>query len=381
LDVPPAKRNQNQQATLARHVLKIDTERELEKLGPPKMVYSVATDFEPKGNFKPAHGPRPVEVLRRGDIRQPVAPAAPGALSCVNGVEARFTMRNENDEGERRAALAQWLVERENVLTWRSIVNRVWHYHFGRGIADTPNDLGKMGGKPTHPELLDWLAITFRDDFAGSLKKLHRLMVTSAAYRQSSQHDEKSARIDAENRFLWRMNRTRLDAEQVRDAVLMVSGKIDWTMGGPSVKQFVETKGVHETPVVDYAALDVDDPANFRRAVYRFVFRTIPDPFMRSLDCPDASQLTPARESSVTALQALSMLNNAFVVRQSEHVAMRLEGISADPRRQVEVLFLLAMARSPMDQERDAVVSYAARHGMANACRMILNSNEFMFVN
>jgi hypothetical protein len=296
-------------------------------------------------------------------------------------VEARFNLRDEKDEGERRAALARWLVDPENVLTWRSIVNRVWHYHFGRGIVDTPNDLGKMGGVPSHPELLDWLAVAFRDEMEGSLKKLHRLMVTSAAYRQSSLNDERAAHADAGNRWLWRMNRTRLDAEQVRDAILTASGKMNFATGGPSVKQFVETKGLHETPNVDYAALDGDHPANFRRAVYRFVFRTIPDPFMRSLDCPDASQLSPARESSVTPIQALAMLNNAFVVRQSEHLAKRLEGLSTDGAAQVERLFELTVSRKPSNAEREAVARYAHKHGMANACRMILNSNEFMFVN
>jgi hypothetical protein len=177
------------------------------------------------------------------------------------------------------------------------------------------------------------------------------------------------------------MNRVRLDAEQVRDAVLMASGKMDFSMGGPSVKQFLETKGLHETPNVDYAALDVDDPANFRRAVYRFVFRTIPDPFMRSLDCPDASQLSPVRESSVTAVQALAMLNNAFVVRQSEHLAKRLEGVSADRQAQMDALFELTVSRKPTEAERAAVVKYAEKHGMSNACRMLINSNEFMFVN
>src|SRR5207253_3245877 len=137
----------------------------------------------------------------------------------------------------RRAALARWLTDPANVLTWRSIVNRVWHHHFGRGIVDSPNDLGRMGSLPTHPELLDWLAVEFRDG-GGSLKKLHRLIVLSAAYRQVSTHDEANAKRDADNRYLWRMNRGRLDAEMLRDTLLAVSGKIDLTMGGPSVMQF-----------------------------------------------------------------------------------------------------------------------------------------------
>src|SRR5262249_55968676 len=150
-------------------------------------------------------------------------------------------------------------------------------------------DFGRMGATPTHPELLDYLAATFLED-GGSLKRLHRLIVTSAVYRQSSRHDEKSATIDGDNKYLWRMNRTRLDAEAVRDAVLLAAGKLDRTMGGPSVRQFVERPGVHVTPVVDYDAFDPDRPEARRRSVYRFIFRTLPDPFFDVLDCPDASQ-------------------------------------------------------------------------------------------
>jgi hypothetical protein len=238
-----------------------------------------------------------------------------------------------------------------------------------------------MGGVPSHPELLDWLAVTFRDDMGGSLKKLHRLIVTSAAYRQSSRHVEGAARVDAENRLLWRMNRMRLDAEQVRDAILSVSGKLDPTMGRPSVKQFIESKGVHVTPNLDYGAFDVDSPGSYRRSVYRFVFRTIPDPLMRSLDCPDASQLTPVRQASVTAVQALAMLNNAFIVRQSEHLAARLANENDQLEKQVDLLFHLTLGRPATSEEVEEIVNYAKKHGMANACRMILNSNEFMFVN
>jgi hypothetical protein len=322
-----------------------------------------------------------VDVLRRGDIRQPQEPAGPGALSCVPGIDARFKLNDPADEGSRRAALSKWITRPGNTLTWRSIVNRVWHYHFGRGIVETPNDFGRMGARPTHPELLDWLAVTFRDDYAGSFKKLHRLIVTSSVYRQSSAQNEAYAREDAENRYLWRMTRTRLDAEQVRDAVLAVSGKIDFTMGGPSVKQFVESKGVHETPNVEYDKFDVDSPGSYRRAVYRFVFRTVPDPLMETLDCPDASQLSPKREASVTALQALAMLNNRFMVRQSEQVAARLAKVSEDPAKQVEALYLLALGRAPDSDEVKAVVEYVSKHGLANAGRMVLNSNEFIFLN
>jgi hypothetical protein len=212
----------------------------------------------------------------------------------------------------------------------------------------------------------------------GSLKLLHRLIVTSAVYRQSTRHNPAFAAADADNRYLWRMNRRRLDAESIHDAVLLISGKLDRTMGGPSVKQFIQKPGVHVTPVVDYLNFDVDAPANYRRSVYRFVFRTLPDPFMESMDCPDGSQLTPVRGSSVTALQALTMLNDKFIVRQSEHVAARVADVGRD--RQVETMYRLILGRAPTAKEAKAVGAYAAKHGLANACRVLLNSNEFVFV-
>jgi cytochrome c553 len=354
-------------------------ERRLAALPPAQLVYAGTSDFKPQGSFKPVKGCRPIHVLRRGDINNPGEAVTPGALSCLPGLEAHFKRTHPDDEGSRRAALAKWLTDPKNVLTWRSIVNRVWHYHFGRGIVDTPNDFGRMGATPTHPELLDWLALHFRDQ-GGSLKKLHRLIVTSAAYRQSSSHRADCARVDADNHYLWRMNRSRLDAESVRDAVLCATGKLDPAMGGPSIKQFAQSPGIHRTPKVDYQAFDVDSPGSYRRSVYRFLFRTLPDPFMDTLDCPDASQFTPVRSSSVTALQALAMLNDRFMVRQSEHFAARLSKVCPDLGKQIDMAYLLALGRPPTTEETIRLSAYAKKHGMANVCRLIFNSNEFMFI-
>jgi len=321
-----------------------------------------------------------VHMLRRGDINQPLEPAEPGTVACIPGLTSKFELAHPDNEGSRRVALARWVTDPRNVLTWRSIVNRVWQYHFGRGIADTPNDFGRMGTPPTHPELLDWLTVTFQQQ-GQSLKFLHRMLVTSNTYRQSSRNDPKFAELDGDNRYLWRMNRTRLDAESIRDAVLRISGKLDLTPGGPSVKQFVQSPGIHVTPVVDYLSFDVDRHENFRRSVYRFIFRTLPDPFMETLDCADASQLTPVRSASVTALQALTMLNNRFIVRQSEHIAARLERFSPDLPGRIGTAYELILGRPANAHEVELVSEYATRHGLANAVRMLLNSNEFMFVN
>jgi hypothetical protein len=177
------------------------------------------------------------------------------------------------------------------------------------------------------------------------------------------------------------MNRSRLDAESVRDAVLQITGKLDLTMGGPSVQQFLLSPGIHVTPVVDYGKFDVDSRESYRRSIYRFIFRTLPDPFMDSLDCADSSQLTAARNASVTALQALSMLNNHFIVRQCEHFADRVSHLGKDLESQIAAAYELALGRRPTKAEANELAGYAAKYGMANLCRLILNSNEFMFVN
>jgi hypothetical protein len=378
LAVPAERRAAAEYAELARFVLLQKVEKQLAALPPQQVVYAAASDFKQNGSFKPARGCRPVSVLKRGDINSPKEPAVPGALACVSGLPSRFELADPNNEGARRAALAKWVTDPRNVLTWRSIVNRVWHYHFGKGIVATPSDLGHMGATPTHPELLDWLAVTFRDS-GGSLKKLHRLLVTSAVYTQSSKDNADYARRDGDNQLLWRMNRSRLDAESVRDAVLQVTGKLDLTMGGPSVKNFIQTKGIHVTPNVDYQSYDPDAPGSYRRSVYRFLFRTLPDPFMDALDCPDASQFAPTRASSVTALQALALLNDRFMVRQCEHFAARVAK-AGDAAAQVREAYRLALGRPATEKESAAMSAYAQKYGMANACRLLLNSNEFMFV-
>ncbi|MBI3824316.1 MAG: DUF1549 domain-containing protein [Planctomycetes bacterium] len=178
---------------------------------------------------------RPIHVLQRGDVERKGELAAPGALSLLKFPARQERKRREN-EGDRRAALADWIADDANVLTWRSIVNRVWQHHFGKGLVDTPNDFGRNGSKPSHPELLDYLASEFRS--ADSFKKLHRLILLSAVYRQASAHDPAGAKQDADNRYLWRMNRQRLDAESVRDTVLVISGKMDFKMYGPGYELF-----------------------------------------------------------------------------------------------------------------------------------------------
>lgn len=361
-------------------LLERQVEQQAAALPPQRLVYAAAHDFKPDGSFRPLLRPRTVHVLKRGDIHKPGAEARPGALAMLAQLDPKFQLSDADDEGSRRAALARWLVDAENVLTWRSAVNRVWQYHFGRGLVDTPNDFGRMGSLPSHPELLDWLAGWFSDG-GGSLKQLHRLIVCSAAYRQASRHDPRFAEVDADNRLLWRMNRRRLDAESLRDSVLLLAGQLDHTMGGPSVKQFVESPGIHVTPKVDYDAFGIDRPEQRRRSVYRFIFRTLPDPFLEALDCPDAAQLTPVRTNSMSALQALALLHDRFMVRMSERLAARAETAACDLPAQIGQVYRWALQREPTPSEARTLIAYAEKHGLANACRMLLNSNEFLFVN
>ncbi len=223
LEKPADEWNEAERVRMTGYYLKHRVDRDLNALPSPQLVYAAANDFTPQQNFKPARAPRPVFVLQRGDVGKPLDAAVPGALECVPGLPARFTLANPADEGARRAALAKWVSNPKNCLTWRSIVNRVWHYHFGHGIIATPNDFGHMGAAPTHPELLDWLALWFLDH-GGSIKQLNRLILTSNAYRQSVRNNADFAKIDSTNQFLWRMNRSRLDAECVRDSILQITG-------------------------------------------------------------------------------------------------------------------------------------------------------------
>lgn len=369
-----------------------EIDKQLGTLPAPQKVYAAANDFAPIGSFAPAGAPRPVHLLYRGSDKTPGPEMTPGALSCFAGLTSDFRIDNVSDEGARRVALARWITDPQNPLTRRSIVNRVWQYHFGRGIVDTPNDFGHKGELPTHPELLDWLAVEFgaeRIQESGfgiqgaggrgwSLKRLHKIILRSAVYRQVSAHNPANAAIDSGNQYLWRMNRQRLEAEAIRDAVLAVTGKLDTTMGGPSLQQFL-FKDDH-SPIYDYERFDVDAPGANRRSVYRFIVRSVPDPFMECLDAADPSLLTPKRNATLTALQALSLLNNQFMVRQAEHFANRLQTVSDDPARQIEAAFRLAFGREARRDEIKTLTDYARRHGLENACRVIFNSNEFVFV-
>ena len=269
-------------------------------------------------------------------------------------------------------------------LTWRSIVNRVWQYHFGRGLVDTPNDFGRMGPSRLIRNCSIGWQFEFRDG-GQSLKSLHKLIVTSRTYRQSSTVDDvgpfadrQCSAVDATTR-LWRMNRRRLEAEAVRDAILRCSGKLDLQMGGPAFQDFVVEKPEH-SPHYEYHLHDPDDPASHRRSVYRFIVRSQLQPFMNTLDCADPSLQVARRNESLTPLQALVMLNDGLIVTMSKHFAERLERSDGAFEDQVARGFRDALGRPPSEDELAPLVEYATRFGLANYCRLLLNLNEFSFV-
>jgi hypothetical protein len=279
-------------------------------------------------------------------------------------------------EAERRRALAEWIVHPANPLTPRVLVNRLWHHHFGQGIVSTPSDFGLGGAKPSHPDLLDWLAAELVRS-GWSIKHVHKLILTSSAYRQSSTTlNTRASALDGQNRLLWRQNPRRLDAESLRDAVLLVSGKLNPERGGPGFRDFKYTEAY--APIYEY--ITPDSPALWRRSIYRFVVRTTPHQFMTTLDCPDPANLTPARMQTTTALQALTLSNNSFMLGMAEAMAARIEAEHAQPAARIQRAFALALQRPATAVEADAASRLAAEHGLFSLCRMLLNANEFVYI-
>jgi hypothetical protein len=357
----------------------MDVNAALGKLPPPAGRVYAGSVHTGSGNFvgTGASGgkPRPIHILPRGDVTKPGKEVAPAALAFL---PVKFEVKPTAPEGERRAALANWLTDKDNPLLWRSIVNRVWQYHFGRGLVDTPNDFGRMGDKPTHPELLDWLAVEFRDG-GGSMKKLHKVIVTSDAYKRASSPDAMNEKLDSDNRYLWRQNRRKLEAEAVRDSILMAAGKLDLKMGGPSFQDFVIEKPEH-SPHYQYHLSDPDDVKTHRRAVYRFVVRSKQQPFLAALDCADPSLAVDKRNQTITPQQALALLNNKLTLAMAKHFATRVEKLATDDTGRVREAFRLAIGRDASEKEAELLAKHAKEHGLASACRAILNLNEFAFV-
>ena len=287
----------------------------------------------------------------------------------------------------RRAStrLAEWIASRDNPLTARVIVNRIWHHHFGRGIVRTLDNLGRMGAAPTHPELLDWLAVEFMDR-GWSIKEMHRLLMTSAAYRMASAHrHEASAAADPDNSLLWRYRPQRLDAEALRDAIMTVGGGVDLTVGGPPVfphvpEEILRTSGGKglwcgappdgrpvAVPHEGVWCVEPDGPAVWRRSVYVYRRRSLSFPFFETFDLPDQNQTAAARNVSTVSTQALTLMNNPFVLNQARLFAARLERAApGDRERQVALAYRLALTRPPTAAEAAVAGQLAAEQGLVD---------------
>ena len=332
--------------------------------GRPKMPTGMAI-ADGKGS------PSPTFILHRGEYSQPreqVQPAFPEVLVKSQPAVAP----------SRRAELADWLVSPQNPLTARVMVNRIWQHHFGVGLVPTPSDFGTRGSPPTHPELLDWLASEFIAR-GWSIKQMHRLILTSATYRQScfSPRDDNAREIDPDNHLYWHMNRQHLEGEVLRDSLLAISGRLNDQMGGPGVYPplpadvFKGSSG-WKTPT---------DPRDaFRRSIYIFAKRNLRFPFLEVFDAPDSNLSCPVRERSVTAPQSLMLLNSDDVMIAAKAAAERVTTEAGSEKERIILAYRLTLGRSPTERELVECQEFLARSPMSELCRALFNLNEFVYV-
>jgi hypothetical protein len=308
--------------------------------------------------------------MKKGDV------TPPASLSTLEKLLPRFDLDPTAPEGERRLALARWIIDDRNALTPRVLANRIWHHHFGRGLVSTPSDFGFNGERPTHPQLLDYLAHRLQL-YGWRLKPFHKEILMSMTYRQSSEYSEQFAGIDSDARYLWRFPPRRLEAEAIRDSILAVSGKLNDRTGGPSFRLYKYTVD----NVATYLPLREFDEQTYRRAVYHQAARSVSVGLLGEYDQPDCSAAAPKREVSTSPLQALTMLNNEFMLTQARFFAERLQrevGESAED--QVRRAYLQAFGRLPEDEEQAASIDFVQKHGLLLFCRAIFNASEFIHV-
>lgn len=318
--------------------------------------------------------PGVMQVHERGDVTKLTEEVNPGGIAAVGG-NFDFGISSTATDRDRRLKLADWMTDQNNSLFLRVIVNRLWHYHFGTGIVETPNDFGFNGGRPSHPELLDWLGVQLREN-GMRLKPLHRLMVLSATYRQSSAVRKEGIEIDSGNRLLWRTTPRRLEGETLRDSTLFTAGILDLTPGGPGYQDVTVTPNNGTTY---YEPIDSIHPEFRRRTIYRFVPRGGRSAILDSFDCPDPSVTAPRRQVTTTPLQALSLLNNQFILETSEKLAERVKRETRDnPDAETERMWKLTLGRLPDERERELSLALIHKHGPEALARALFNSNEFV---
>jgi hypothetical protein len=316
--------------------------------------------------------PAAVHRLFRGDPGSPRETVEPGGIGVLGSLE----IPPASPEQKRRIALASWIARPQNPLTARVMVNRLWHYHFGRGLVETPSDFGHNGGRPSHPELLDWLATELvRGDW--SLKHVQRLILTSSAYQQSSAPRPDGLKVDANSQLLWRFAPRRLEAEAIRDSMLAASGALDERMGGPGFSAFQPNTNY----VRVYLPKEEFGPPEWRRMVYMSKVRMEQDSVFGAFDCPDAGLIAPRRTQSTTALQALGLFNSRFTAQQAQLLAERCRReVGDDLDREVGRAFALVLGRTPDNVEQASARNLTERFGLAELGRALFNANEFLFL-
>jgi len=315
--------------------------------------------------------PDMIHLLNRGDPEQPKEEVVPAVLSSLGEV----TLTQKTPEQERRKELANWIANPDNSLTARVMVNRIWQGHFGSGLVATPSDFGRNGIPPTHPELLDWLASEFIRS-GWSVKAMHRLMMLSETYGQSSASHPDGAEKDADVRFLWRYPSRRLEAESIRDSMLSVSGQLNLKMHGRGYNLFDKRGGLS-----GFKPVETFKPENQRRMIYAHKVRRETEAVFGAFDCPDAGQSTAVRRASTTPIQALNLFNSRFTLDHSDDFAARVKAEAGDDVTiQIERAYQLAFNREPSADELHDAVPVAGEYGLAVVCRALFNSNEFLFL-
>lgn len=321
-------------------------------------------------NAKDAEGP--FHIFLGGSPQKKGEEVVPASLSALSEVSPTYELSSDADESKRRSEFADWIVNEKNPLSARVLANRIWHYHFGTGIVDTPNDFGYMGGQPTHPELLDFLARRLKaHDW--KLKPMHREVMLSKAYRQSSSWNDVAGKVDGDSRLLWRFPPRRLSAEEIRDTLLSVSGQLNLEMGGPGFRLY---KFMQDN-VCTYEPLDEHGPETYRRAVYHQNARASVVDLMTEFDQADCSFSTPKRSETTTPLQALTMLNHQFTMDMSKALAAKIKERGGNP---VTSAFAMAYQRAAEKEELEQSEIMIRKHGIEAFCRALLNSSELIYL-
>lgn len=356
-----------------------DAKRRAELLGAVNKARNAVNAVPPLPQVWAGRFEQPKSVTRLslgGDPERSEAEIKPGSLSALAKVTAGFELPVDAPEAERRLALARWLVQPDNPLTPRVLANRLWHYHFGVGLVDTPSDFGKLGSEPTHPELLDWLARRVLEH-GWRLKPVHREIMLSRTYRQSGAWREDAAKVDASTRLLWRFPPRRLSAEEIRDTLLSVAGVLDRRMGGPGFQLYRYL----QDNVATYLPLDRHGPETYRRAVYHHNARASVVDLLTDYDLPDCAFAAPRRASTVSPLQALTLWNHSFTFDLADRWSDRLrtEAGLENSNRQIENAFGQAFHRPPTDTELAASLELVRQRGLPALCRALLNANEMIY--